>query len=310
MSATIAVIGVPSSLGGLPIGSELGPARLREAGLSERLRGLGLEVTDLGDVPVPGRRGRGNRGGSPLSRIEAIARWVSKHAWRAHAEGMVPLVLGGDHSVALGSIAASSHTIPGVGLVWVDAHPDFNTPETTPTGNVHGMTLAIAAGMGPGPLVRLNGSAPMVHPERMVVIGVRSMDAGEYENLRQAGVRVFDSDYVEEHGVRSTVGEAMKHLSSNGVRTVHLSVDLDVLDPRYCPGVSTPVDGGLSADELTQLASLVAEMAPIASLDLVELTPEEDRGGATVEAAIRTAESAFKHLASGKLTPQRRGRAA
>ena len=310
MSATIAVIGVPSSLGGLPIGSEHGPARLRESGLLDRLRTLGLEVTDLGDVPVPGRRGRGYRGGSPLSRIEAIARWVSKHAWRAHAEGMIPLVLGGDHSVALGSIAATTQSVRGVGLVWVDAHPDFNTPETTPSGNVHGMTLAIAAGLGPAPLVRLNGLAPMVHPERIAVIGVRSVDAGEYENLRQAGVRVYDSDYVEQHGIRSTVGEAMNHLSSNGVRKIHLSVDLDVLDPNYCPGVSTPVAGGFTADELTQLASLVAEMAPIASLDLVELTPEEDRSGATAEAAIRTAESAFKHLASGKVTPQRRGQAA
>jgi arginase len=172
------------------------------------------------------------------------------------------------------------------------------------------MTLAIAAGMGPAPLVRLNGLAPMVHPERIAVIGVRSMDAGEYENLRQAGVRVYDGEYVEEHGIRATVGEAMSHLSSNGVRKVHLSVDLDVLDPRYCPGVSTPVNGGFSTEELTQLASLVAEMAPIASLDLVELTPEEDRGSATVEAAIRTAESAFKHLTVGTVTRQRRGRAA
>lgn len=298
--STIALIGAPSTLGGLPLGSDQGPARLREAGIIERLRGLGLEAVDLGDVPVPPRRGRWGRTRT-LAGIESVGRWVAKHSWRAIAEGMTPLVIGGDHSAALGNIAAASQSVPGLGLIWIDAHPDFNTPETSPTDNIHGMVLAIAAGWGPMPLVRLLGYAPMVHPERIAVVGARSIDAGEVSNLRGAGVRVFDGEYVERHGARETAAEAVAYLAAHGVRAVHLSVDLDVLDPRRWPGVSTPAPGGLSSDDLAAAAQTVAEMAPIAAMDLVELTPPEDVGGVTAEAAIRVAEAALAHPAGAGL---------
>ena len=293
MANAVALIGVPSSLGGVPLGSEHGPARLREAGLVSRLEAAGLSVTDLGDVPVPSRRIRTGYAPTQLAKIESVARWVAKHAWRAHAEQMVPLVVGGDHSVAIGSIAAAAQSVPGLGIVWIDAHPDFNTPETSPTDNIHGMVLAIAAGQGPAPLVRLLGFAPMVHPERIVVIGARSIDAGESNNLREAGVRVYEADVVERQGIRETIGDAMAYLARNQVRAVHVSVDLDVLNPMQWPGVSTPAPGGMTAEELTQAARMLAEMAPIASLDIVELTPPEDANDVTVEAGIRVAESAL-----------------
>lgn len=292
MARTIAVIGVPSSLGGLPIGAEHGPTELREAGLLARLRMAEVEVVDLGDVPIPGGT-RGRRWPARLASIEAVARWVAKYCWRALGEQMGPLVIGGDHSLAVGSIAASAQSVPGLGLVWIDAHADFNTPETSPSGNIHGMVLAIAAGSGPAPLVRLLDFAPMVHPERIVIIGARSIDAGEWSNLRGAGVRVFDSEHVERYGMRATVGEAMAYLGENQTRAVHVSVDLDVLDPSRWPGTSTPAPGGISAADLCVAVESVAEMAPIVAMDIAELTPPEDSGGATAEAAIQVAEHAL-----------------
>jgi arginase len=293
MTDSVAVIGVPSSLGGPPRGSEHGPERLRAAGLVARLRAAGLHVADLGDVPVPGRRWQGAYRADQIAQFESVARWVAKHTWRAHAEGMLPLLIGGDHSAAIGSIAATSQSVPGLGIVWLDAHPDFNTPETSPSGNIHGMVLAIAAGRGPAPLVRLMGFAPMVHPERIVVIGARAIDAGEYNNLREAGVRVYDAEHVEREGVRETVAHALAYLAKNEARAIHLSVDLDVLDPGIAPGVSTPVQGGFTVDQLCVAARTVAEMARVAAMDLVELTPAEDIDGVTAEAAIRVAESAL-----------------
>jgi arginase len=256
-------------------------------------------------VPVPPRHlGRSYRP-ARVTDIEPVARWVAKHAWRALAEGMVPLVVGGDHSAAVGSIAASSQSVPGLGIVWIDAHPDFNTPETSPTSNVHGMALAIAAGWGPAPLVRLLGYTPMVRPERIVVIGARSIDGGEMSNLRAAGVKLFDAEHIDRHGIRETVGEAMAYLAGNQVRAVHLSVDLDVLDPARWPGVSTPAPGGLSAADLALAGELVAEMAPVAAMDLVELTPPEDVDDRTVEAGIQVAERALGGSGSSRLDHQR-----
>jgi arginase len=299
MPTNIALIGVPSSVGGLALGSERGPDELRKAGIVERLRGAGAAVTDLGNVPVPARR---RTSATPqYATTESVARWVAKYAWRAHEDGMTPLMLGGDHSAAIGSIAAAAQSVPGLGIVWIDAHPDFNTPATSPTGNIHGMVLAIAAGWGPASLVRMAGFAPMVHPERIVIVGARSIDAGETNNLRDAGVRVYDGEYVERHGMRETVGEAMAYLGENQVRAVHLSVDLDVLDPERWPGVSTPVHGGVSAADLVAAARAVAEGATISSMDVVELTPPEDRANETTEAAISVCTSALGIRAASPL---------
>ncbi len=284
MPTNIAIIGVPSTIGGLALGSERAPGVLRQAGLADRLRAAKLDVTDLGNVPVPAHR---RTSGTPqYATTESVARWVYKYAWRALEEEMTPLVIGGDHSAAIGSIAAAAQSVPSLGIVWIDAHPDFNTPASSPTGNIHGMVLAIAAGWGPTSLVRMAGFAPMIHPERIVVVGARSIDAGETNNLREAGVRVFDGEYVERKGMRETIAEAMAYLEANQVKAVHVSVDIDVLDPERYPGVSTPVRGGITAEELLLAAAAVAQSMPVASMDLVEFTPPEDRNGATLEAAL------------------------
>jgi len=296
MATSIAAIGVPTSLGGVPLGAELGPSELRKRGLFDRLRDLDVEITDFGDVPIPTNTRAGIRAGmgpNRLASIETVSRWVAKYSWRALGEGMTPLVMGGDHSAALGNIAAAAQVVPGLGIVWIDAHPDFNTQETSPTSNVHGMVLAIAAGWGPSPLARLLGFAPMVHAERIVIIGARSIDAGEMSNLRRAGVRVYENEHVERYGVRATIGDAMAYLAANQTRAVHLSVDLDVLDPNQWPGVSTAVSGGMSAADLCLSVQTVAEMAPISSMDIVELTPPEDAEGVTAEAAMEVVECAL-----------------
>jgi len=255
---------------------------------------------DLGDVPVPARRIRGNPGPTPLARIATTDRWVAKHCWRAHAEGMIPLVLGGDHSLAIGSIGASAQSVPGLGVIWVDAHPDFNTPDTTPSGNVHGMALAIVAGYGPTPLVWLQGFAPIVHPERIVIVGARSIDAGEAENLRAAGVRVYDAEHLERHGIQETMRDATSYLVSHDVRALHLSLDLDVLDPTAYPGVSTPATGGITADQLGEIAAAAGSTIPLVALDIAEMTPSEDGEGATIRAALLAAEKALGPLAVPK----------
>ncbi|MEA2640524.1 MAG: arginase [Chloroflexota bacterium] len=292
MATTIALIGAPTDLGGLTLGTDQGPTRLREAGLISRLQAAGLEVTDLGDVPVPSRQPRFT-GLTKLERVATVARWVGKHTWRSIAEGMTPLIIGGDHSFAMGSISAAAQRVPGLGVIWIDAHPDFNTPETSPTSNIHGMVLAVAAGLGPEPLVRLAGFTPMVHPERIVIIGARAIDAGEAGNIRDAGVHLYDAEYVERHGIQATVAEAMAYLATRDVRAAHLSVDLDVLDPRLYPGVSTPATGGLTGPELVTAVRSVGELARIVSMDIAEYTPSEDVGGATAEIAIQVAESAL-----------------
>jgi len=302
MASSIAAIGVPTALGGVPLGSEQGPAELRKRGLIERLRNDGVDVADFGDVPIPAKA-RAGIGPSRQASVETIARWVAKYSWRALGEGRVPLVLGGDHSVALGNIAAASQVVPGLGIIWIDAHPDFNTPDTSPSDNIHGMVLALAAGWGDPSLARLLGFAPMVHAERIVVIGARSIDAGEMSNVRRAGVRVFDGEHVERFGIRATVGEATAYLAKNQTRAVHLSVDLDVLDPTQWPGVSTAVSGGMSASDLCLAARMIGEAAPIAAMDIVELTPPEDLSGVTAEVAIQVAQNALVSRSGTKLRP-------
>lgn len=206
---------------------------------------------------------------------------------------MTPLVLGGDHSLVVGSIAASAEHAPRVGVVWIDAHPDFNTPETTLTQNIHGMGLAVAAGLGFESLVRLRGFAPKVHPTRIAILGARAFDPGERVNLQSAGVRLWEAAETRRRDGPAVVAEAMDYLARQGATAVHLSVDLDVLDPGCWPGVSTPAEAGWSAEDLIAAARGVAAAAPLVAIDVVELTPPRDVNGATAEAAIRVAEEAF-----------------
>jgi len=239
----VAVVGVPMDLGANRRGVDMGPSALRYARLLEQLEDLGYTVEDLGDVPVSLARAsrRRGRGLAYLEEIRAAA-LVLKERLAALPEGVFPIVLGGDHSLSMGSVAGAARG-RRVGVVWVDAHADFNTPETSPSGNVHGMPLAVLSGLGHP---RLTEVFRAVDPKDVVLVGVRSLDPGEKRLLKEAGVRVYTMHEVDRLGVARIAEEVLKHLQG---LPLHVSLDADVLDPTLAPGVGTPVPGGLTYRE-------------------------------------------------------------
>jgi arginase len=210
--------------------------------------------------------------------------------------GFTPIVLGGDHSLGIGSVSGSSnhHHRRGetIGLIWFDAHGDFNTPETTPSGNIHGMSLAILHGLGDPDLVGLGGRAPKVDPRHTVLLGVRDLDPGERDLLRRSGVTVFTIREIDERGMRDIVSEAAR-VAGDGTAGIHLSFDLDVVDPEDAPGTGTPVDGGISYREAHLAMEILGDLAEIVAVDLVEVNPLLDQRNATGVLAVELAESLF-----------------
>jgi len=292
--ARIAIVGVPMDLGQTRRGTDMGPSALRYARLEHTLSAIGHQVEDLGDVRTPvleSLRGgdRSRRGG--LAYTEAIRSVCQELASKLAAlpPGTFPLVLGGDHSVALGSITGVAQRGP-TGVVWVDAHADFNTPETSPSGNIHGMPLAALCGVGDPRLTQLlPGQGPAVDPHHVVLVGVRSVDPGERELLRQLGVSVYTMKEVDRLGIASIAEEITRRLGH--LPFVHLSLDADVLDPEVAPGVGTPVPGGLSYREAHLLMELLADWGKVTSLDLVEVNPILDRHNRTAELMVELAAS-------------------
>ena len=288
MNGPLGLIGVPSSLGGPGRGTEEGPRWLRSAGLVARLRETGIEVHDLGDVPLPEA---GLTAWPELAGIDALALLVRARASTAIQEGMLPVILGGDHTVALGAIAASAAAYPNLGILWVDAHPDFNTPGTSKSGHPHGMVLALAAGLGPtGSLARL-GRTPLVLPQRICVLGARSIDESERALLATSGVRLATTSEVIRDGPWEAVAEAARYLAGHGADALHLSIDLDVLDPSEYPGVSTPAPHGFNLDDLRSVMEAACTEMNVVSLDLVELTPTHDHGERTTRAGVAVLEA-------------------
>lgn len=291
---SVGILGVPYALGGSIPGPEQGPRGIRAAGLLARLSRSGTDARDLGDVELP----PSTTGGVPaLRRTDLLALAVKEAAQSALAANFVPLVLGGDHTVALGAIAASAAAHPDLGVLWIDAHPDFNSLESSVTGNPHGMVLALAAGLGPWEALGPLGSIPLVHPSRIVVLGARSIDLGERELLVAKAVRWHGSDDVLRLGPEQSVAETLGYLARQGARHLHVSIDLDVLDPEGWPGVSTPAVGGLTADQLAEVAARVCSDANVTSLDIVELNPIQDRDGQTARAALDVIEAAVGAIA-------------
>ncbi|MGQ9494771.1 MAG: arginase [Thermoanaerobaculaceae bacterium] len=292
--AQVAIIGVPLDLGQSRRGTDMGPSAIRYARLERALISIGHQVEDLGDVSTPvleSLRGgdRSRRGG--LAYIEPILAVCRALAAKLSSlpTGTFPLVLGGDHSVAMGSVngvARDSQT----GLIWMDAHADFNTPETSPSGNIHGMPLAALCGVGEPTLVPLlpNGK-PVVDPAHVVLVGVRSVDPGEKELLRALGVTVFTMKEVDRLGVGNIAEAIAKKLGH--LPQVHVSLDADVLDPEVAPGVGTPVPGGLSYREAHLFMELLADWGKVTSLDLVEVNPILDRRNRTAEVMVELAAS-------------------
>lgn len=289
----IAVIGAGLDLGAGRRGVDMGPSALRYAGLDARLKELGRTVVDLGDVetPIPEATEVGDESARFLDAIKVTCERVAGLVRRAVEDGHMPLVLGGDHSIALGTLGglASVHG-PG-GVLWLDAHGDLNRPDTSPSGNVHGMPLAAALGVaGPGfesdmwPL-------PAVAPDRVALVGVRSLDEGERSLLREMRAGVFTMSDLDRLGVEHVMREALAHVEGPGF--VHLSLDMDVLDPDVAPGVGTPVRGGLSYREAHLACELMAESGLLGSLEVVEVNPILDRENETARLAVDLVASAL-----------------
>ena len=289
----VAVIGAALDLGQERRGVDMGPSAIRYAGLDERLKSLGYGVRDLGNVASAVQEAVALE--DPSARflpqiLETCGRLAGLVA-EAGRQGAIPLVLGGDHSVALGTLGglASEHG-PG-GLIWIDAHADANTPETSPTGNVHGMSLAASLGLAGAGFESDAWPLPAVDPGRVSLLGIRQLDEHEPGLLREAGVRVFTMSEIDRIGIERAVREALDRAS--GAPFVHLSLDMDALDPEVAPGVGTPVRGGLTYREAHLALELVAESGLVRSLEVVEVNPILDRENTTALTAVELVASAL-----------------
>ncbi len=286
--ARIALEGVPLDLGAGRRGVDMGPSAIRYARLQEALAELGHEVLDLGDLKTPVVETLTPKTPPFFAReIAAVAGELCERL-RGLEPAVFPLVLGGDHSLSLGSVPGSGRGAR-TGVIWVDAHGDFNTPETSPSGNVHGMVLAALLGLGAPPLTEVCGTGPKLLPQDVVLIGVRQLDPGERELILKSGVTVFTMSDVDRLGMARVAAEAVARLK--GLPRVHVSFDADVLDPEVAPGVGTPVPGGLTYREAHLLMELLHESGIVTSLDLVEVNPILDRQNRTAQILVELAAS-------------------
>jgi arginase len=290
---SVAVIGAPLDLGSGRRGVDMGPSAIRYAGLDAQLAALGRVVEDWGNVesPVAEATEVGDERARFLLQVLRTCERVAELVKRAAEHGSVPLVLGGDHSVALGSMGGlASINGPG-GVIWIDAHGDLNTPDTTPSGNVHGMVLAAALGLAGDAFAAAAWPLPSIDPNRVALVGVRSLDPGERERVRELGLKVFTMSDVDKLGLERAVRESLAHVAGPGF--VHLSLDMDAVDPEFAPGVGTPVRGGLSYREAHLALELIAESELIGSIDVVEVNPIFDRENATGQLAVELVASAL-----------------
>src|SRR3990170_694352 len=295
------LIGVPLDLGAGRRGVDMGPSALRIAGVSKVLEGLGYQVVDDGDITVTCPEVQGMTD-PKLKYLPEIVRTVSllcEKVQQSMARGEIPLVLGGDHSMAIGTISGVSthYRQEGkkLGLLWFDAHGDANTPETTPSGNIHGMPLAVVLGRGAKELVEVGGFASnesRVDPDRVVLIGVRSIDECERGVLKELGIVVFTMENIDRRGIHAVTKEAIE-IASAGTEAFHVSFDVDVLDPSVATGVGTPSRGGLTYREAHTAMELVAESGKLCSLEMAEVNPVLDVRNSTAEVAVELIGSAL-----------------
>lgn len=283
----IAVIGVPSDFGQNRRGVDMGPSALRYAGAIERLENLGHHVEDLGDLHIDKKFH--NQIHPTLKNVDGVVDISKRLAGEVNAivkKGMFPVVLGGDHSIAIGTLAGLAENYENLGVIWYDAHADMNTEETSPSGNIHGMPLAVAMGYGAKVLTAIQGDFPKVKSENVVLIGARSIDEGEKQFIREHGIQVYTMHDVDRLGMTAVMQEAIIHLEGQHVDGVHLSLDLDGIDPLYTPGVGTPVPGGLSYRESHLAMEMLQDSNLITSLELVEVNPILDERNRTAEVAV------------------------
>jgi arginase len=298
MPRPVHVIGVSLDLGGNRRGVDMGPSAFRIAGLADRLAALGISVVDEGDLvaPIPETKTSGDPSKKYIREIARVCERLYKATLAVLEKGGLPLVLGGDHSLAAGSVAATADFLrrdgQQLGLIWVDAHGDMNTPATSDSGNVHGMPLASLLGPEPAELSRIGGFSPKVAPERTVLIGIRNLDEREKQSIRQAGVRVFTMKDIDRAGIAKVVEEAIATAGA-GAGGLHVSFDMDVCDPAIAPGVGTPVKGGFNYREAHMVMEMVADSGLLRALDLVEVNPILDDRNMTAILGAELASSAL-----------------
>ena len=298
MPLPVHLIGVPLDMGGSRRGVDMGPSAFRIAGLSEKIAALGRAVIDRGDLPspIPELKKHGDPKKKFIKEIAKVCDRLYQTARASLEEGALPLVLGGDHSLGAGSVAASAAHAKAagkpLGLLWIDAHGDMNTPDSTPSGNVHGMPLAALLGPEPAELSSIGGFSPSVLPQHTVLIGVRNLDDREKDLVRNSGVHVFTMKDIDRLGVAGVATQALV-AATGGTAGIHVSFDLDVCDPAIAPGVGTPVKGGLDYREAHLLMEMIAETGLLMALDLVEVNPTLDIRNTTAELGTELALSAL-----------------
>ena len=292
----VSVFGVPTDIGAARRGASMGPEALRVAGLVEAIAARGVDVRDVGDVqgprnpvaaPVQGYR--------HLDEVVAWNRAVFDASARELGAGRMPILLGGDHCLAIGSISAVAAHCRDKGkklrVLWLDAHADFNTSALTPSGNIHGMPVACLCGMGPDALTALGGTVPAITPAQVRQIGIRSVDPGEKQLVKEHGLDIYDMRYIDEVGMRRAMEEALEGVDAD--THLHVSFDVDMLDPSIAPGTGTRVPGGVNYREAQLIMEMVADSGRLGSLDLVEVNPALDRRNATAKLAVDLVESLF-----------------
>ena len=290
----ISLIGVPMDLGQARRGVDMGPSAIRYAGVVERLEAIGHQVTDEGDIHISS---------ASKTEVKAILRnlrevteacnELANKVSEVTDKGQFPLVLGGDHSIAIGTLAGLADRYENLGVIWYDAHADLNTGETSPSGNIHGMPLAVSLGLGHDELMNIRGFAPKIKPENVVIIGARSIDPGERELIKEKGIKVFTMHEIDRLGMTEVMEQTMSYFKDRNVDGVHLSLDLDGLDPIYTPGVGTPVAGGITYRESHLAMEMLYSSNMITSAEFVEVNPILDEKNKTADVAVALMGSLF-----------------
>ncbi len=295
----IRVIGVPLDLGQTRRGVDMGCSAVRVAGLEARLEALGHKVEDAGNIGVTIAETKASFGAANAKYLKEITQTCTKVAElvvKTMEAGKVPLTVGGDHSIAVGTMSGVAEFYrrqnQAVGLLWIDAHSDINTPDSSPSGNVHGMPLAAIMGLWPSELANIFGFSPKVRPENCVLIGVRDIDTIEKENIKRAGIEVFTMRDIDERGMRTVMEEALR-MAGRGTAGYHVSLDMDWIDPEDAPGVGTPVRGGATYREAHLAMEIIADHARMVSFEMVEVNPVIDEHNRTADLAVELALSAF-----------------
>ena len=287
MAQKIRIIGVPMDLGASRRGVDMGPSALRVAGLQARIKQLGHQVEDIGNISVkqPEEMSYGEKRAKYLGEIAEACKDLAEAVQKSLEEHMLPLVLGGDHSIAVGSISGVAAHFrkeekKQVGFIWLDAHGDMNTPESSPSGNVHGMPLASIMGYGPPELVELMGFKPKVEPQNIVLVGIRDLDSQEKKLVKKSGVHVLTMRDIDERGMREVMSDALKY-AMDDTDGIAVSLDMDFVDPSDAPGVGTPVRGGVTYREAHLAMEMIADSEAMVSLEIVEINPVIDEHNRT-----------------------------